>query len=90
MLGARRARAAACCRRERAVRIWEQASGLRADPRALHWWELFSCVKGQGIWVSSAREYESGKNQDAVLALAAWMQMNAQDRAALELLGQLA
>ena len=75
--------------KERAVSLWEEASGLRADPRALHWWELFSCVKGQGIWVSSAREYESGKNQDAVLALAAWMQMNSQDRAALELMGHL-
>jgi aminoglycoside phosphotransferase (APT) family kinase protein len=76
--------------KERAVELWEQSSGLRADPRALHWWELFSCVKGQGIWVSSAKEYQSGKNQDAVLALAAWMQMNAQDRAALELMGHLA
>jgi aminoglycoside phosphotransferase (APT) family kinase protein len=76
--------------RERAVKIWEESSGLRADPAALHWWELFSSVKGQGIWVSSAKEYEAGKNQDPVLALAAWMQMNAQDRAALELLGHLA
>jgi uncharacterized protein (DUF934 family) len=46
-------------------------------------------VKGQGIWVSSAREYEAGKNQDAVLALAAWMQTNAQDRSVLELMGKL-
>jgi aminoglycoside phosphotransferase (APT) family kinase protein len=75
--------------RARAIELWEKSSGLSADPTALHWWELFSCVKGQGIWVSSAREYETGKNQDPVLALAAWMQMNAQDRAALELMGQL-
>jgi len=73
----------------RAVKIWEESSGLRADPEALRWWELFSCVKGQGIWVSSAREYQTGKNQDPVLALAAWMQMNSQDRAALELMGHL-
>jgi aminoglycoside phosphotransferase (APT) family kinase protein len=73
-----------------ALQLWEQSSGLRADPKALHWWELFSCVKGQGIWVSSAREYQTGKNQDPVLALAAWMQMNSQDRAALELMGKLA
>jgi len=73
----------------RAVRLWEESSGLRADPDALHWWELFSCVKGQGIWVSSAREFQDGKNQDPILALAAWMQINAQDRAALELMGQL-
>ncbi len=35
-----------------AIRIWEQASGRTADPDALHWWELFSSVKGQGIWIS--------------------------------------
>jgi aminoglycoside phosphotransferase (APT) family kinase protein len=73
----------------RAVRIWEESSGLRADPDALHWWELFSCVKGQGIWVSGAHEYQAGVNQDPVLALSGWMQMNAQDRAALELMGHL-
>jgi aminoglycoside phosphotransferase (APT) family kinase protein len=87
---ARDERRGALLPKERVLQIWQEASGLRADARALHWWELFSCVKGQGIWVSSAREYESGKNQDPVLALAAWMQMNAQDRAALELMGQLA
>jgi aminoglycoside phosphotransferase (APT) family kinase protein len=73
----------------RAIEIWEASSGLRADPVALHWWEIFSCVKGQGIWLSSAREFQEGKNQDPILALAAWMQINAQDRAALELMGQL-
>ncbi|MEN8162020.1 MAG: phosphotransferase family protein, partial [Myxococcota bacterium] len=72
-----------------AVRIWAAASGLRADPTALHWWELFSCVKGQGIWVSGGREYESGANQDPVLGLSGWMMGNAQDRAALSLLGHL-
>jgi hypothetical protein len=46
-------------------------------------------VKGQGIWLSSAQEFQEGKNQDPILALAAWMQINAQDRAALELMGAL-
>ncbi len=73
-----------------AVRRWEQASGLVADPSALHWWELFSCVKGQGIWVSSAREYQTGKNHDPILAISGWLMTNAQDRAALHLLGRLA
>lgn len=72
-----------------AVRIWEEASGLRADPDALRWWELFSCVKGQGIWVSGGREYQDGTNHDPVLGLSAWMMGNAQDRAALALLGHL-
>ena len=75
--------------KERAIRIWEDASRLRADPEALRWWELFSSVKGQAIWLSSAREYQNGKNQDPVLALSGWWLMNAQDRAALETLGKL-
>ena len=60
------------------------------DPEALRWWELFSSVKGQAIWISSGREYQTGKNQDPVLALSGWWLMNAQDRAALETLGKLA
>ena len=72
-----------------AIRIWEAASGLRAEPAALLWWELFSCVKGQGIWVSGGREYASGANHDPVLGLSSWMMGNSQDRAALALLGKL-
>jgi aminoglycoside phosphotransferase (APT) family kinase protein len=78
------------CSKEHAIRIWESASGLRADPEALRWWELFSSLKGQAIWISSGREYQAGKNQDPVLALSGWWLMNAQDRAALETLGKLA
>ena len=58
-------------------------------PEALRWWELFSSVKGQAIWISSGREYQSGKNQDPVLALSGWWLSNAQDRAALETMGKL-
>ena len=73
-----------------AIRIWEESSGLSADSDALRWWELFSCVKGQGIWVSGGREYQHGANHDPVLGLSSWMMGNAQDRAALALLGHLA
>jgi aminoglycoside phosphotransferase (APT) family kinase protein len=72
-----------------AVRIWERASGLAAEPKALLWWELFSCVKGQGIWVSGGHEFQEGANHDPVLCLSSWMMGNSQDRAALALLGQL-
>jgi aminoglycoside phosphotransferase (APT) family kinase protein len=75
--------------REDAIRIWERASGLRADPAAMHWWELFATVKGQGIWVSSAHAWETGENKDPILVLSAWSLMNSQDRAALELMGHL-
>lgn len=75
--------------RAEAIALWEAASGLRADPAALHWWEVFSCVKGQAIWLSAAREYTDGASHDPILVLAAWMQCNSQDRATLELLGHL-
>lgn len=75
--------------REQAVAIWEEASGLIADPRALHWWELFNCIKGQAIWNSCAHVWQSGQNRDVIQAYAAWWLRNAQDRAILELMGKL-
>ncbi len=75
--------------RQSAIDIWEKASGLKADPVALHWWELFASIKGQGIWVSSAHAWETGQNKDAVLVLSSWALMNSQDRAVLELMGHL-
>jgi aminoglycoside phosphotransferase (APT) family kinase protein len=75
--------------REQAIAIWERASGLKADPVALHWWELLSCLKGQAIWLSAAKEYEQGRVDDSMMVTAAWMMINAQDRATLELLGRL-
>lgn len=75
--------------REDAVAYWEKSSGLRADPAALHWWEVFSSIKGQAIWVSSAKEFSDGKNQDPILAIAALLMSNGQDRAALYDLGHL-
>ena len=86
---ARDARVGGLTSKENAIRIWEAASGLRADPEALRWWELFSSVKGQAIWISSGREYQTGKNKDPVLALSGWWLSNAQDRAALETMGKL-
>jgi len=75
--------------KENAIRIWEQASGLRADPEALHWWELFSSVKGLAIWISGGHEYQEGSNKDPVLAFSSIWLSNAQDRAALETMGRL-
>ena len=75
--------------RETAIAVWEQASGLQADPEALKWWELFACVKGQAIWVSSARAWLDGANRDPILVYPAWALINAQDRAALHVMGRL-
>lgn len=72
-----------------AVALWERASGLKADPAALHWWVLFNCVKGQGIWVGSARAFIDGGNKEPIMVYPAWLLMNAQDRAILKVMGKL-
>lgn len=72
-----------------AVAAWTRASGLRADPAALHWWILFNCIKGQGIWLGSARAWIDGGNRDPIMVYPAWWLMNAQDRAILKVMGRL-
>lgn len=73
----------------KAVAIWERASGLKADPAALHWWILFNCVKGQGIWVGSAAAFNRGGNREPIMIYPAWWLLNAQDRAILKVMGKL-
>ena len=46
-------------------------------------------VKGQAIWVSSARAWMNGANRDPILVYPAWALINAQDRAALHVMGRL-
>jgi aminoglycoside phosphotransferase (APT) family kinase protein len=72
-----------------AVALWERASGLKADPAALHWWTLFNCVKGQGIWVGSAAAFNRGANRAPIMIYPAWWLINAQDRAILQVMGKL-
>ena len=72
-----------------AISIWERASGLTVDPAALHWWILFNCVKGQGIWVGSARAFIDGGNREPIMVYPAWWLLNAQDRAILKVMGKL-
>ena len=72
-----------------AVATWERASGLKADPAALHWWTLFNCVKGQGIWVGSARAFLDGGNRDPIIIYSAWWLLNIQERAMLRVMGKL-
>lgn len=75
--------------REQAIAIWEASSGMTTDPAALHWWELFNCVKGQAIWISSARAWIDGGNREPIMAYPPWALQNAQDRAALKVMGRL-
>ena len=65
--------------RARAIAIWEAASGLTVDPAAFAWWELFASVKGQAIWISSAKEYRASGLKDPVLGLSGWYTARRQD-----------
>jgi aminoglycoside phosphotransferase (APT) family kinase protein len=58
--------------RQQAIETWEQSSGLRCDPVAFAWWEIFASLKGLGIWISAAREYAEGRNSDPVNAFSGW------------------
>ena len=72
-----------------AVSVWERSSSLKADPGALHWWTLFNCVKGQAIWVSSAKAWIDGGNREPIMVYPPWALQNAQDRAVLKVMGRL-
>jgi aminoglycoside phosphotransferase (APT) family kinase protein len=62
------ARPAGTISREAGIAAWEKASGLKADAKALEWWSMFASVKGLAIWISSAKEFQSGTNTDPVMA----------------------
>jgi aminoglycoside phosphotransferase (APT) family kinase protein len=74
--------------RQTATQIWEEASGLRVDPAALHWWELFNSVKLQGIWLKSARVFQDGKSSELIHLLCAYSLINSQDQAILHTMGR--
>jgi len=65
-------RAAGLIDRSEAIRIWENASGLKFDDSAFAWWEMFASVKGMAIWISSGHASVAGVNNDPVLAFSAW------------------
>jgi len=46
-----------------AIACWEAASGLKADPAALRWWQVFASVKGIGIWISSSEDFPQRRQQ---------------------------
>ena len=66
------ARPAGTVPRAAAIAIWERASGLKCDPAAFRWWEIFASLKGAAIWISAAREYSEGRNADPVNAFSGW------------------
>lgn len=55
-----------------AIGIWQEASGCTFDPAAFEWWSIFAHVKALGIWVSSAKAFKDGANDDPILAWSGW------------------
>jgi aminoglycoside phosphotransferase (APT) family kinase protein len=70
-----------------AIRIWEETSGLKADPKALHWWEIFASLKGAAIWISAALEYADGRNIDPINAFSGWFTLAFHNHVLAERLG---
>ncbi|MFQ5381319.1 MAG: phosphotransferase family protein [Dehalococcoidia bacterium] len=74
--------------RETAIALWEQATGLTADRKALHWWEVLSNIKCQGIWLTGARSFQEGRSGELILPVVAYSLINAQDERLLRSLGR--
>ncbi|MGH7896908.1 MAG: phosphotransferase family protein [Candidatus Binatia bacterium] len=70
--------------REQALAIWEDASDITIDRRALAWWEIFASVKGLAIWISSGREFADGRNLDLIMVLASWFPTDVHNRVLVE------
>jgi aminoglycoside phosphotransferase (APT) family kinase protein len=71
-----------------AIAAYEAAGGVHADRDALHWWDVFSGVKGQGIWLTGARSFQDGRSQEMMLAYTSWGLINRQDEILLRSLGR--
>ena len=63
-----------------AVGEWELASGCKFDFGAFEWWLIFASVKALGIWISSARAFADGANDDPILAWSGWFTHAAHER----------
>ncbi|HWF01217.1 MAG TPA: phosphotransferase family protein [Caulobacteraceae bacterium] len=59
--------------------IWSRESGIEIDREALAWWRLFASVKGQAIWISSAKAWADGGMAEPILAFSGWYTARAQD-----------
>jgi aminoglycoside phosphotransferase (APT) family kinase protein len=66
--------------KEEALALWEKASGLKVDRKALAWWSLFASVKAQAIWTSSAKEWRDGGYKEPILAFSGWLTARRQDQ----------
>lgn len=70
-----------------AIRLWEEASGLRVDPEALHWWRLFCSVKHFAIFTTGAYGFLNSGQGDPILALMAWSVLDSDEGRMIDLMG---
>jgi aminoglycoside phosphotransferase (APT) family kinase protein len=56
---------------DRALPLWEAASGLAVDRAALEWWRLFVAVKACAIWTTAEASFQEGSNREMIIALTA-------------------
>lgn len=73
--------------REQAIGYWEDASGLRVDADALRWWELFTHVKGNAIWITGGHQFFTGRSHELIYALVGWLTVDKQEMWMLEDMG---
>jgi aminoglycoside phosphotransferase (APT) family kinase protein len=73
---------------DEAIAIYEEASGLKVDRDALHWWDVFSGVKGQGIWLTGTKSYADGRSNELILPMTSYWLTNFQDEILLRSMGR--
>jgi aminoglycoside phosphotransferase (APT) family kinase protein len=73
---------------DEALRAYEAASGRTVNREALHWWTVFSGVKGQAIWLTGTRSFQEGRSGELVLPVTSYWLTNFQDEIILRTLGR--
>ncbi len=73
--------------REEAYEIYEAASGIRVDPEALRWWDIFSQIKAVGIWITGGRSFCDRRTTSPLMALIPRMLNATQYTEILDLIG---
>lgn len=72
-----------------AVAQWEQSSGLRADPAALLWWQVFVAFKALTIWTVAAHGFVHAEDKRTVDGRMGWLLVERQARVLLDLISPL-
>jgi aminoglycoside phosphotransferase (APT) family kinase protein len=73
---------------EEAIQVYEHATGQTVDRDALHWWDVFSGVKAQGIWLTGARSFSEGRTGELMMPFTAYWLSNFQDEILLRSMGR--